>query len=169
MSCDVAQFKNTSTLAGTDYIVTSWEFDDPDVSVTNDNSAIKDGFWEYSTYGNGVQVEMLVANGVYPKFEYGATNTINVTPKPEIDFKVLNACEGSPITIADNTSTPTGSTIDYSWDFGGEYTATGSNPSYTFTTPGQRQITLSASSNVVMQVLLKTLTNLKCQLLALQV
>ena len=144
---DVAQFKNTSTLGGTDYIVTKWEFDDPDPLVMDDNSDIKDGFWEYTTYGNGVVVEMTVANGVYPKFEYSASQTINVTPKPEIDFKVLNACEGSPITIVDSTSTPTGSSIDYSWDFGGEYTATGSNPSYTFTTPGQRQITLSASSN----------------------
>jgi PKD repeat protein len=144
---DVAQFKNTSTLGGTNYIVTKWEFDDPDPAVTNDNSAIKDGFWEYSTYGNNVTVVMTVANGVYPKFEYADTNTINVTPKPEIDFKVLNACEGSPITILDNTSTPTGSSIIYSWDFGGEYTSTSSTPSYTFATAGQRQITLSASSN----------------------
>ena len=144
---DVAQFKNTSTLGGTNYIVTKWEFDDPDPAVTNDNSAIKDGFWEYSTYGANVNVVMTVANGVYPKFEYSDSSTINVTPKPEIDFKVLNACEGSPITVLDNTSTPTGSSIDYSWDFAGEYTSTSATPSYTFATPGQRQITLSASSN----------------------
>ncbi|MFT6383825.1 MAG: PKD repeat protein, partial [Bacteroidia bacterium] len=143
---DVAQFKNTSTLGGTNYIVTKWEFDDPNNDST-DNSAIKDGFWEYSTYGADVNVVMTVANGVYPKFEYSDSNTINVTPKPEIDFKVLNACEGSPITILDNTSTPTGSSIIYSWDFAGEYTSTSSTPSYTFATPGQRQITLSASSN----------------------
>ncbi|MGK0368591.1 MAG: PKD repeat protein, partial [Bacteroidia bacterium] len=143
---DVAQFKNTSTLGGTNYIVTKWEFDDPNNDST-DNSAIKDGFWEYSTYGADVNVLMTVANGVYPKFEYSDSNTINVTPKPEIDFKVLNACEGSPITILDNTSTPTGSSIIYSWDFAGEYTSTSSTPSYTFATPGQRQITLSASSN----------------------
>jgi PKD repeat protein len=143
---DVAQFKNTSTLGGTNYIVTKWEFDDPNNDST-DNSAIKDGFWEYSTYGANVNVVMTVANGVYPKFEYSDSSTINVTPKPEIDFKVLNACEGSPITVLDNTSTPTGSSIVYSWDFAGEYTSTSSTPSYTFATPGQRQITLSASSN----------------------
>lgn len=144
---DVAQFKNTSTLGGTSYIVTKWEFADPDASITNDNSDIKDGFWEYSTYGNNVSVEMTVANGLYPKFEYTATNTINVTPKPEIDFKVLNACEGVAITILNNTTLPTIDPITYAWDFGGEYNATGATPSYTFTTPGQRQISVTATAN----------------------
>jgi PKD repeat protein len=144
---DVAQFKNTSTLGGADYIVTRWEFDDPDASITDDNSDIKDGFWEYSTYGNGVTVEMTVANGVYPKFEYPTTNTINVTPTPEIDFKVLNACEGTPITIANSTTLPTASPITYTWDFGGVGTSTLENPSYTFATPGIREVTVVASAN----------------------
>ncbi|MDB4106850.1 PKD domain-containing protein [Bacteroidia bacterium] len=144
---DVAQFKNTSTLAGTSYITTEWNFNDPDPTVTDDNSDIKDGFWEYTTYGSNVDVTMTVANGSYPKFEYSLTQTINVTPKPEIDFKVLNACEGEDITVTDNTSTPTGATVDYSWDFGGEYTNNTSTPAYTFTTPGQRKITLTASAN----------------------
>ncbi len=144
---DVAQFKNTSTLGGADYIVTTWEFDDPDASITDDNSDIKDGFWEYSTYGNGVTVEMTVANGLYPKFEYSTTNTINVTPTPDIDFKVLNACEGTPITIDNNTTLPTSSAITYEWDFGGVGTSTLENPSYTFATPGIREITVVASAN----------------------
>jgi PKD repeat protein len=144
---DIAQFKNTSTLAGEDYIVTKWEFDDPDASITDDNSDIKDGFWEYSTYGNGVTVEMTVANGLYPKFEYPTTNTINVTPTPEIDFKVLNACEGTPITIANNTTLPTSDPITYTWDFGGVGTSTLENPSYTFATPGIREVTVIASAS----------------------
>ena len=144
---DVAQFKNTSTLAGADYIVTTWEFNDPEASITDDNSDIKDGFWEYSTYGNGVTVEMTVANGLYPKFKYSTTNTINVTPTPDIDFKVLNACEGTPITIANNTTLPTASAITYDWDFGGVGTSTLENPSYTFATPGIREVTVVASAN----------------------
>ena len=76
---DVAQFKNTSTLKGADYIVTQWEFDDPDPAVTDDNSDIKDGFWKYTTYGNDVYVKMTVANGVYPKFTYSDVDTINIT------------------------------------------------------------------------------------------
>ncbi|MDC3406139.1 PKD domain-containing protein [Bacteroidia bacterium] len=144
---DVAQFKNTSTLEGSGYIITNWEFDDPDPSVTDDNSDIKDGFWKYSTYGNDIMVEMTVRNGVYPKFKYVDVDTINVTPKPLVDFKVLNACEGSPIVIKNSTTLPVSSTIDYSWDFGGEYTTTGKDPSYTFSTPGQRKISVTATAN----------------------
>ncbi|PCJ64771.1 MAG: hypothetical protein COA58_10870, partial [Bacteroidetes bacterium] len=144
---DIAQFKNTSTLGGVNYIITDWDFNDPNAAITDDNSDILNGFWEYSTYGSGVVVEMTVANGVYPKFEYGTSHTINVTPKPEIDFKVLNACEGTPVSIINSTTISNGDLITYSWDFGGEYTSTSSNPSYTFATPGQRKITLNASAS----------------------
>ena len=148
---DVAQFKNKSTLAASNYaanyLTTRWEFNDPDASITDDNSDIKDGFWEYSTYSAGVNVEMTVVNGLYPKFEYSLTKTINVTPKPEVDFKVLNACEGNNITIVNNTSISTGGAITYAWDFGGVYTSTSANPAYTFATPGQRKVKVVATSN----------------------
>lgn len=144
---DVAQFKNTSTLDGSGYIITQWEFDDPDPSVTDDNSDIKDGFWKYTTYGSDVMVEMTVANGVYDKFTYVDVDTINITPKPVVDFKVLNACEGSPIKVKNNTTLPITSTITYEWDFAGEYTSNANDPSYTFSTPGQRKISVKATAN----------------------
>ena len=144
---DVAQFKNTSTLKGSGYMITKWEFDDPDPAVTDDNSDIKDGFWKYTTYGSDVMVEMTVSNGVYPKFKYVDVDTIVVTPKPLVDFKVLNACEGSPITVKNNTTLPVTSTITYDWDFAGEYTTTDVDPKHTFTTPGQRKITVTATAN----------------------
>ena len=144
---DVAQFKNTSTLSGSGYMLTNWEFDDPDPAVTDDNSDIKDGFWKYTTYGNDVMVEMTVRNGVYPKFEYVDVDTIVVTPKPLVDFKVLNACEGSPITVKNNTTLPVSSKITYTWDFAGEYSTTDVDPAYTFATPGQRKISVTATAN----------------------
>jgi len=144
---DVAQFKNTSTLKGSGYMLTNWEFDDPDPAVTDDNSDIKDGFWKYTTYGNDVYVKMTVSNGVYPKFTYVDVDTIVVTPKPLVDFKVLNACEGSPITVKNNTTLPVSSKITYAWDFAGEYTTTDVDPSYTFATPGQRKISVTATAN----------------------
>jgi len=144
---DIAQFKNTSTLEGTDYMLTNWEFDDPDPAVTDDNSDFKDGFWEYTTYGNGVNIEMTVRNGVYPKFVYKTNNTINVTPRPLVDFKVLNACEGLPIKIKNSTTLPVADPIVYDWDFAGEYSTTDVDPAYTFATPGQRKISVTATAN----------------------
>jgi PKD repeat protein len=144
---DVAQFKNTSTLKGSGYMLTNWEFNDPDPAVTDDNSDIKDGFWKYTTYGSDVYVKMTVSNGVYPKFQYVDVDTIVVTPKPVVDFKVLNACEGSPITVKNNTTLPVTSKITYAWDFAGEYTTSDVDPSYTFTSPGQRKISVTATAN----------------------
>ena len=144
---DVAQFKNTSTLKGSGYMLTNWEFNDPDPAVTDDNSDIKDGFWKYTTYGSDVYVKMTVSNGVYPKFQYVDVDTIVVTPKPVVDFKVLNACEGSPITVKDNTTLPVNSKITYAWDFAGEYTTSDVDPKYTFTSPGQRKISVTATAN----------------------
>ena len=144
---DVSQFKNQSTLAGPGYIQTNWEFSDPDTTVTDDNSDIKDGFWKYTTYGDNIFVKMTVLNGLYPKFTYEDVDTIVVTPKPLVDFKVLNACEGSPIQVNNNTTLPVSSPITYEWDFAGEYTTTDANPSYTFATSGQRKISVTATAN----------------------
>ena len=145
---DVAEFRNTSTLLGPDFITTRWDFNDPS-GTTEDNSDIKDGFYQYEEYGSNVPVTMTVANGIYPIFTYDLTQNINITPKPIADFKVLNACEGTPITIDNSTDLPAGVTgnITYTWDFGGEFNTTGNSPSYTFGTPGQRTITMIASAN----------------------
>ena len=90
---------------------------------------------------------MIVSNGVYPKFKYTTTNSIIVTPKPVLDFKVLNACEGSPISIVNSSTLPVNGTITYDWDFGGEYTSTDVSPSYTFPTAGQRKVNVTATAN----------------------
>ena len=144
---DNALFKNTSTLEGNGYITTSWEFNDPDPAVTDDNSEIKNGIWEYTTHGNDVMVEMTVRNGFYPKFTYSSSNIIDIKPRPVIDFEVLNACERTPITIENKTTLPVNNPISYEWDFGGEYSSTDVDPAYTFATSGQRKISVTATAN----------------------
>ena len=144
---DVSQFKNQSTLKGPGYIQTDWDFADPDPAVTDDNSDIKDGFWKYTTYGDNIYVKMTVRNGLYPIFKYEDVDTIVVTPKPLVDFKVLNACEGTPIQVNNKTTLPVSSKITYEWDFAGEYTTTDVDPAYTFATSGQRKISVTATAN----------------------
>ena len=144
---DVSQFKNQSTLNGSGYIQTNWEFADPDPTVTNDNSDIKDGFWKYTTYGDNIYVKMTVRNGLYPIFKYEDVDTIVVTPKPLVDFKVLNACEGTPIQVNNKTTLPVSSKITYEWDFAGEYNTTDVDPAYTFAASGQRKISVTATAN----------------------
>jgi PKD repeat protein len=144
----VAEYKNNSTLDGSDYMLQSWDFDDPDASVLNDTSDIADGFWDYTTYGTA-DVSLTVWNGVYPKFKYNETKTVTVTPKPELDFKVLNACEGTAIQFNNNSVLPgnTGGTINYSWNFGDGNTSLAESPTHLYSTPGQRVVTLTGVSN----------------------
>jgi len=72
---------------------------------------------------------------------------MKVKAKPEIEYKVLKACEGSSITGVDNTTNPAGGSVADAWDFGGEWTSTSTNPALAVPTAGQRTITLVASAN----------------------
>jgi PKD repeat protein len=143
---DVAQFKNRSTLAGPDYMLNTWDFDDPDPAVTDDNSDIQDGFWNYTKFGTP-NVTLTVVNGKYPLFEYSVTKTVTVTPKPVIAFKVLNKCFGTPVEFNNTTAMPDGSTagITYSWSFGDGGTSTLEDPTHSYASPGQRVVTLVAT------------------------
>ena len=145
---DVAQFKNKSTLAGPDYMLNTWDFDDPDPAVTDDNSDIQDGFWSYTKFGTA-DVTLTVVNGQYPLFEYSVTKTINVTPKPVVDFKVLNKCFGTPIEFNNYTAMPDGTTtgITYNWNFNHGTPSTAVSPTKSYPTPGQRVVTLTATKS----------------------
>ena len=145
---DVAQFKNKSTLAGPDYMLNHWEFDDPTASITDDNSDIQDGFWNYSTFGTP-NVTLTVVNGKYPLFEYSVSKSVTVTPKPEIAFKVLNKCFGTPVEFNNTTAMPNGTTtgITYAWEFGDGGKSTAKSPTHNYASPGQRVVTLVATAN----------------------
>jgi PKD repeat protein len=143
---DVAEFKNNTTLDGNDYMLQSWDFDDPDASILDDTSDIADGFWSYTTFGTA-DVSLTVWNGVYPKFRYSDTRSITVTPKPELDFKVLNACEGTAIQFNNNSSLPVAGTINYRWDFGDGNTSMAESPTHVYSTPGQRVVRLTGVAN----------------------
>ena len=118
---------------------------------------------------------MTVANGVYPKFEYSDSSTINVTPKPEIDFKVLNACEGTPITVVDTVRRcllQQDAQSDYTWDFAGEATLlrlSTSSVYICYTRTATDILCLASLQTDVMQRSLRMHTSLRSQLLTSQV
>ena len=152
---DITQFQNMSTLMGSSSIGTRWKFNDPDVAVTNDTAITTNGLWEYTTHGKDIMVEMTVYNNNYPKFSYTSSNTIDVTPRPNVDFKILNACEGSPINVENNSTSALSDPLNYEWDFGGKYSSTDEEPSYTFSTSGQYKVKLTATVNGCFDTLTK--------------
>lgn len=153
---EVIEFRNLTTLAK-GLMLYDWQFNDP--NSTEDFSDVSDPLYNYSTFGT-YDVDLTIRLAQYPKFEFKKTHTLTVTPVPDIDFKVLNACEGLAINFVNNTKLPGGvvGTINYNWNFGGAGSGdnvTTKNPKYTYAKAGGYQVTLTASSNGCVSVLTK--------------
>lgn len=145
---DVLEFKNLTTIAKGNLLY-DWQFNDP--NSTEDATDVSDPVYKYVTFGN-YTVDLTIRLAAYPKFTFVKSQTITVTPKPTIDFKVLNACEKLPVTFVNDTKLPAGiiGTITYNWNYGGAGTGdpvTTKNPKYTYTKAGGYQVTLTATSN----------------------
>lgn len=155
---DVARFKNKSTMGGSNFMLYKWRYNDP--NSNEDTSEAKDGFWQYTTYGT-FDVTLEVVNQTYPKFVYTVTKQVVVTPTPDIDFSIVNACEGIAIQFNNNTTIPTGSgttNIIYAWDFGDGSTSTLEDPTHMYATPKATgfPVTLKATANGCSSTLTKT-------------
>ena len=143
---DVAKFKNTSTMGGSDVLLSKWRYNDP--NSDEDTAEIKDGFWLYEDYGT-YDVTLETYNQAWPKFVYSTTKTITVTPTPALDWDIVNACEGVDIQFDNNTTLPIAGTITYMWNFGDGNTSTMEDPTHQYATPKAEgyPVTLVATAN----------------------
>ncbi|MEM6342586.1 MAG: PKD domain-containing protein [Bacteroidota bacterium] len=129
-----------------------------DVNFTNSSLNATDYIWDF---GDGT-----VSNAANPTHTYTAPGDYTVTliasdgacndtliltdyvslsgPTIDFDANLFNGCAPLPITFND-LSTPygTSSFVSWQWNFGDGNTATGPNPTHTFTNPGQYDITLT--------------------------
>jgi PKD repeat protein len=144
---DVAQFENLSTMAGSNIMLNKWRFNDP--LAAEDTSEITNGFHEYTTAGQK-DIDLEVVNQAYPKFVYSLRKSVTVTPVPNINFRIKNECEGTPISITNNTSLPAGvsGTITYEWNFGdGSSPKAGAEPTHLYSNAGGYVVTMKATAN----------------------
>ena len=76
-----------------------------------------------------------------------ATTDVVVYPQPNANFTFTTVCQGQPTQFTNTSTTnPSGQQItSYLWDFGGGQTSTQQNPSYTFPSAGNHQVTLTVS------------------------
>ncbi|MFY0645083.1 MAG: PKD domain-containing protein [Bacteroidia bacterium] len=142
----IATFKNNSQMGGNDFMIYKWNYNDP--NSNEDTSEIKNGFWDYSTFGT-FDVTLEVRNQSYPKFAYSVTKQITVTPTPNTDFSVINACEGDLIVFNDATTVDIPGAVTYDWDFGDGNGSTAQNPThlYAAATAQGYDVTLKATQN----------------------
>ncbi len=73
---------------------------------------------------------------------------VYVTPKPLANFKYKNTCEDSLVQFTDLSRGSGQMTVQsYKWNFGNGQTSTASNPSTTYTTPGNYSVSLIVTND----------------------
>lgn len=130
-------FTNTSTEVGnTGYV---WDFGNTMTSQT------KDGSTEYTN--SGTFTVMLTARTDFG-CEDTKSQTVTITEAPVADFTTPGGCTGDQIMFNNTTSEPAGATTTYEWSFGEDgATSTSKDDSYTYSSVGDYEVILKASSD----------------------
>ena len=127
------------------------------------NASIASGNTGYSwDYGNGTVAQSAQGTTTYAntgnyivkliaRNEFGCADTASkpftITEAPIADFVTTGKCIGDPVTYTNNTNEPSGTTVDYEWNFGEDgANSTAKNGSYVYTAVGNYKITLKAKS-----------------------
>lgn len=143
------QFNDASTGTPSSWL---WDFGD------GDTSTLQDPLHTYDT--PGIYTVSLTADGLTStKTNYLAAIDFEGTPllgpSPlTVNFSIPLAPVAS-FTYAQTPSTytivftnmSTGSIVTYAWDFGDGYTTTEANPSHTYATPGDKEVSLTVSNS----------------------
>jgi len=66
-------------------------------------------------------------------------------PIPDFTFPTGTLCSNAPIQFTNTTTGETGEVVDWQWDFNGEGASSAKDTSFTFTSGGLKQVTLTAS------------------------
>jgi PKD repeat protein len=135
---DAVEFVNKSKIL-TGFIDHKWYFGDGDSSEAVDPIHFypKGGVY-YLTYK--------AISSIYG-YERIKRDTITVSPLPNVNFRILNVCEGKTHQFI-NTSTGLG-TLTYKWNFGVTpgTNATSKDATFKYSKPGQYNVTLTVEDN----------------------
>jgi PKD repeat protein len=132
------QFTDTSAGSPTAW---SWDFGD------GENSTLQDPVHTYQASG-AMTVKLTAANGggSDSRVREGYLSTITILPPaPVADFSADGTAGTAPYTVR-FTDTSTGLATSWIWDFGDGNTSTRENPEYTFLTPGNFTVTMTAKN-----------------------
>lgn len=134
----VVQFVNTSTGNPTNY---SWNFGNGGTSVLASPAC---------TYTSpGTYTITLTASNANGSNTKTMTNYITVYSAPVVNFSgtPLSSCPPLTVNFTDASNPVVPGAATYLWNFGNGTNSTQQNPSYTFTTPGYYNITLSVTNS----------------------
>ncbi|NBP06501.1 MAG: PKD domain-containing protein, partial [Bacteroidetes bacterium] len=135
---DAVEFVNKSKIAS-GFLDHKWYFG------TGDSSEAADPVYFYPK-GGVYFVTYKAISSIYG-YERIKRDTITVRPLPNVNFRILNVCEGKTHQFI-NTSTGLG-TLTYKWNFGvtSGVNATSKDATFKYSKPGQYTVTLTAEDN----------------------
>lgn len=129
-------FKNTSSISK-GQLRYKWYFDD------GDSSESENPIHRYETPGiYNVQLIVTSQLGVIDD----TSVQVEVFELPEVSFYSINACEGTPVELI-NQSSSNSSTVSFIWDFGDGNNSTLKDPTHLFADAGEYQVKLIAQAN----------------------
>ncbi|MEP2025430.1 MAG: PKD domain-containing protein [Reichenbachiella sp.] len=133
-------FTNTSSTSAGSIVTYQWDFKDGNGSVLSDPRHV-------FAYSGTFNVTLTVQDDD-GDFDVFSTNVI-VHPKPDVGFNITSAdqCESTAINFTNTSSIPAPGVIDnYAWDFGDGNSATTTDASNTYASPGTYTVSLTATS-----------------------
>lgn len=135
------QFNDISD-AGSGNIV-SWEWDFGDGTLSSDQNPVH----TYTGAGNyNVSLRVTNSNGCVQTLTRPNYITLTNGVRANFTFTAPNNCKPPASVTFTNRSTGTG-TLSYAWDFGDGSTSTLTNPTHTYSTPGQYTVKLVVRNN----------------------
>lgn len=128
-------FNNTTDDLGEtmDY---NWNFDDGSSSTEESPSHLYGAVNSYE-----VVLTTNTANGCSDTY----TQSVFVSPLPNVNFSVEDVCEETEVEFNNLTSISSG-TVNYNWDFGDGNSSTETNPNHLYAARGDYNVTLTAST-----------------------
>ncbi|KAB2914101.1 MAG: PKD domain-containing protein [Bacteroidetes bacterium] len=146
---DLVAFDNTTTIAS-GAVTYFWDFGDGTNSVAGQPSK--------TFAGPGSYTVKLVVTSLYG-YKDSVTKTVNVFQIPVANFGFVNACEGTAVTMTDNSTLPSGAAV-HEWDFGTSpaSSATGASINKLYSTPGIYLVTLKVTVNGCTSTIAKHVT-----------
>jgi gliding motility-associated-like protein len=134
---DAMNFVNASAI-GYGTMTYDWDFAGQGTSTDKDPSMTFSGFGEFS-----VRLIAISNNGCRDTI----VRNVTVHPEPTASFTVAPVCIGETSTFVNTSTVPTGSILEYYWDFGDLSFSGLENPTHMYDAPGSYDVVLRVKSD----------------------
>ncbi len=128
---------NTSSIIEGSILSNVWNFGD------NTGSSITAPSHIYSSAGS-YNIKLILTSAKLCKDSI--TKAVVVRPLPDVNFDFINVCDQNPVAFTNLSSLP-GYTLTYAWGFGDSFTANTSDPTHTYASKGNYNVSLTVFAN----------------------